>query len=252
MKGFLTRTALAAAAFACVGAANATVIDFENVDTSAAPFAPLLSSFDVLTQNGLRFGAYDPNDPFGFGLVGSLTNGADSSTCLDGACPNGNSSNYLSVLNDALFYMNAGGAQLTLNGFDAAFLGAAGSAIPVGQTAFLAVEADRADGSYAVGFYALGGAASNGHTTFQSFLASAPAFYQGTGTLTSGYVDSIYAYAYYCNPGTGSCSFDTSNKGQFAIDNISVSVTSVPEPAPWMLMSLGLGLAAAWRRRRSS
>jgi hypothetical protein len=254
MKSFWTKAALGAAAIICAGAAQAgtSVIDFESVNTSGMIAPPLVLDGDYMTQGAYTFGVYDvhnttPNADYS--LVGSLANGGDATTCLDGVCPRGNTSNFLETVNDGVFFLSAGGTKMTLGSFDAAFLAPAGVTLSSGTAAFLAVEADRSDGTYAVGIFALSGP-SSGNTSFASYLASNAQIIGGSGTLTSGNVTSLYAYAYYCNPTTGSCSFGSSDRGQFALDNLSV--TAVPEPSSWLLLVAGLGaLGVASRRRRS-
>lgn len=258
MKSFWTKAALGAAVIACAGAAQAAVINFEHVDTSGALAPPLVLDGDYMTQGTatqgvFTFGIYDPHNTSPFpdnSLVGSLVNGGTPSSCLDGVCPRGNTSNYLEAYNDGIFFMNHGGDKLTLSSFDAAFLAPAGVSLSSGTAAYLAIESDRSDGTYAVGIFALTGP-SSGNTSFASYLAQNATIIGGSGTLTSGDVTSIYAYAYYCNPTTGSCNFGTSDRGQFALDNLSVS--AVPEPSSWLLLAAGLGaLGVASRRRRSA
>ena len=251
MKSFWTKAVVSAAAILCAGAASAvTNIDFESVDTSGLPFPPLLTDRDYVTQSGYFVGAYDPNNsgaPNG-ALVGSLMNGADSSTCLDNICPAGNATNFLAATNDGFVFIGAlDNSTLVLNSFDAAFIGPF-AGLPSSTVAFLAIEADRTDGTYAAGYFPLLGP-SGGTTSFTTFNpADATLFAGSTGTLTSGHIDALYAYAFYCGTG-GSCSAATSDKAQFALDNIMIGV---PEPGNWLLMTLGLGaLGAASRRRRS-
>ena len=251
MKSFWTKAVVSAAAILCAGAASAvTNIDFESVDTSGAPFAPLLSDQDFVTQSGYFVGAYDPNNsgaPNG-ALVGSLMNGADSSTCLDNTCPAGNSTNYLGSVNDGFVFIGAlDHSTLVLTSFDAAFIGPF-AGLPSSTVAFLTIEADRADGTYAAGYFPLLGP-SGGTTSFTTFNpADATLFAGSTGSLTSGNITRLFAYAFYCGTG-GSCSAASSDKAQFALDNITISV---PEPGSWLLMTLGLGaIGVAARRRRS-
>ena len=256
MKDFWTKAVLGAAALLCVGAANATLIDFENVDTSTAPLAGLgiLTDQDYVTQGGYAFGAYNPNNgglPDG-SLVGALLNGSDPSQCLDGACPTGDSTNYAASLDDGFLFIAGNGKQFGVGSFDAAFLQPDGVTLPSGLVAFLAIEGDRADGSYIVDLFPLlGPNKTTGLTAFSSFNTANGIFNGGTGSLSDNNFVSAFAYAFYCDPAGTSCSLASSNKGQFAIDNIGINA-AVPEPSDWLLMTFGLGaLGALVRRRRS-
>ena len=235
MKSFFAKTALAAATVLCVGAAQAGVINFESVDTTDAPFAPLINNGAAVTQGQFLVGAYDgtgSTDPGA--LVGSLIGGSSGGACDTSSliCPGGNPSTYFAVLNTGVAFVQGSG-PLTLTGFDAAFIA---PTTGVGANAFglLVVEGDRAD------------------TSFSSFLASDATyglFGGSTGTLDSGdFVDYQFLEFYCSSSSLGSCALDRSNLGQFGLDN----VTFVPEPSSWLMMALGLaGIGAAARRRRS-
>jgi hypothetical protein len=259
MKRFLS-IAIAAGTFCTIvapGHAQTTTIDFEHVDTTKAPFAPLLTDHDYVTQSGYYFTTLNGNNISGvpdFSLVGALFHGADSASCLNGQCPTGNTTNYIGAVNDGMIgFGQLGGGNIVLSSFDAAFLSFDGEA-PTAMPAYLAIEADRADGSFALRIFELGPVGAGGTTGFQTFQASGGQALVGTGTLTSGDVTAIFAYAYYCDPATGGClAFDT-NKGQFALDNIVVNVapvTAVPEAATWAMMLAGFGgIGGALRRKR--
>ncbi len=80
---FCNFLAAIAALVASVGAidARASVIDFENVDTTNAPFGGLITGGDYVTQGGYFFPGLE-FDGISGSLVGALVNGADAGTCL--------------------------------------------------------------------------------------------------------------------------------------------------------------------------
>ena len=118
MKSFFARTALAAATVLCVGAAQATVIDFENVDTTNAPSAPLFGNLDYVTQGPLLVQLYDGTGSTDYSLVGSLIGGSSGGTCDSSlVCPTGDNSTYLAVTNTGAAFI-AGNGPLTLMSFD--------------------------------------------------------------------------------------------------------------------------------------
>ena len=249
MKNFRLQAVLGAAALACAGAAQAVMINFETVDTTYAPFAPLLADKDALVQGAYYVQTQDVNS--GGGLIGQLSNGSDSTSCLNGTCPTGNSSSFLSVYNDGIVDIaRLSGAAIVFDSLDAAYIAAPSN--PTGSTVYLAIEADRVDGSYAAFYYGLSGTGA-----FQTITAAtAGTRLGGTGSLTSGTVTDLFVYSYFCNGGTGSCGAFKTDLGQFAVDNIALdvpAVTAVPEPAEWALMAGGLAaVAAATRRRRAA
>jgi hypothetical protein len=249
MKKFFAQAALGAAALFCVGAANAYVIDFDGATPTGAPFAPLLSDWDSVSQGPFTVGAYNPNNPDystpDFSLVGSLVGGASGGGCLDDRCPGGNATTYLASVNDSFVYLYDGGLGMKLSTFDAAFLGPVSTST---TAAFLVFETDRSDGTYDSGYFSLK-INKDGSTPFSHYWIGDATMFTA-GSLTGGdNITNIFAYTYYCSTGSG-CSLAASNRGQFGIDNINVS--SVPEPSSWLLMGLGLvGVAAQVRRRRS-
>ena len=260
MKRFLTQS-IAAAALICAGSAHADVIDFENLgDQSAhAPYGylngtswgGLMADGDYVTQGNYFINTQDANN--GGGLVGQWSNGSDPTSCLDGVCPTGNTTGFLSVFDDGLVHVgNNSGTSVLFSSAQVAFLKASGDA--VGTTGmYMAVEADRADG------YAVWAVPVTGVGSFVNLTATAAGGLVGgqllgstgaSSSLTAAGVTDLFFYAYYCNPTSGSCSAFKTNKGQFAIDNIALDVTAVPEPSQWLLMLAGLGAVGAIARRR--
>jgi hypothetical protein len=240
----LLRSALAGAlALLFAGTAHAYVIDFENVVLASAPFAPLLADGDYVTQGAYFINVQDVNH--GGGLVGALSSGLDSGSCLDGVCPKGNTTNFLSVLNDGIAHVGLqSGSPLVFGGVSAAYIAAQDA--PAGSTVYLAVEADRADGSYASFYYPL-----SGNSAFVNIGATGGTYLGGSGKLTDGKVTDLYFYGYFCNGKTLSCSSFSTNQGQFALDNITLAA-AVPEPETYALLFAGLVLTGVAVRRKKA
>ncbi len=255
MKRFFAKTALAAATVLCAGVAQAAVIDFENVDTSGATLPPLIANLDIITQGPFLLQGFDGTGTGDLTLVGSLIGPKSGGSCDPSTilCPTGNNTDYYAVTNTGALYMQGAG-NITLTQFDAGFIAPAGG-VPSGAFGLLAVEGDRADGSYAIGAFTLNGPGASGTTAFSTFQAADAIdglFGGTTGTIGSGDFVDYQFLEFYCSTGSlGSCSLDHSNLGQFALDNITFA-GAVPEPSSWALMALGIaGLGAAARRRRS-
>ncbi|MCK9684758.1 NF038120 family PEP-CTERM protein [Scleromatobacter humisilvae] len=253
MKSLFAKTALAAATVLSVGAAQASVIDFENVDMSGLSFAPLVSNNEILTQGPFFMQGYDGNGSSDPGLVGSLIGPKSGGSC-DGAgiaCPTGDSTDYYATLNTGVLYMQ-GPHDMTLTQFDAGFIAPAGG-VPNGAFGLLVVEGDRADKSYAIGAYKLSGPDASGSTSFSTFQAAGAMndlFGGTTGTIDQGGFADYQFLEFYCSSSSlGSCSLDRSNLGQFALDNVTFAV---PEPSSWALMAFGLAVVGSAARRRRS
>lgn len=201
--------------------APATVIDFENVDTTYAPFGGLITGGDYVTQSGYFFQGLE-SDGISGSLVGALINGADPSTCLSDQCPAGNATNYIAALDDGIIgFGKLDGSKTTLLSFDAAFL-TSPDASSIDVPGLLAIQTNFADGSYSNAFYNLGAIGKGGTTAFQTYqVANARA------------AISFYAFAYRCDA-AGMCKAFQTNEGQFAFDNIrfdDAAAVAVPESA---------------------
>lgn len=236
MKHLLKKSALAAAMLASLGSAHAATVNFEDpVDF------PLFWNGDEFSQQGFAFAPQNLADD-AEGMVGAIV---DNSSCATVLCPTNNGTQYLAAINDGIVRMRAdNGAAFSVTSFDAAFLGASGETLP-GVAGLLRVEYDRADGSYILMQYLLPGPVG-GQLGFNTFAAASGTKVGGTGTFTGTFTQAFF-YGFTCNT-TGNCNAFTTNKGQFALDNINV--TAVPEPSQWALMGLGLAAVGAFARRR--
>lgn len=240
MKKFLLRMAAGAATLACIGAAQATVLTFDGLAPS--PLAlnmPLLGHNDEFYQSGYWFDPFsnDPNAVDG-DLVGAIVNGADvANTCSGVVCPTNNSTNFYTALNDGVLAVGRiDSALFKLTGLQASFVGASGDAFPAGVTLLLRAQGVKADNTSTTADIQLPGPV-NGVFSFNSYAYSA--------AFANTEFQYVFLFGLACNAG-GSCSAFTSDKGQFAVDNISV----VPEPGQWLLLGLGLAALAPLARRR--
>jgi len=143
------------------------------------------------------------------------------------------------LLNDSVLVVGRNdGSPFKMLGLSASFIAASGDVVPPtagalqAQGVKLGVGFVDADPIFLPG--PVGGQYSFSDYTFNSSFASTD-------------FDYVFLFGYSCNAG-GNCSAFSTNKAQFAIDNISV----VPEPAQWLLMGLGLAALGAVVRRRAA
>jgi len=158
MKKFLTQVAIGAAALFSVGAANASyVMDFESgVNYTNAPFAPLLADGDYLIQG--NFFANTQDYAADGGLVGGMSSLAGGG-CLNDVCPTNSTGTFMSVLNDGIVHFGSlVDSTVSITSLSAAYI--AGTSAPTGSYVLLAVEGDRANGTYAASYFQLSGSSA--------------------------------------------------------------------------------------------
>lgn len=241
MKKLAMGAVAAAALVACLGNAQAAVITFEeSLDSPLALMAPFFGNGDEFYQNGFWLDPFSnaPGAQLG-DFVGAVVDGSDPGTCVTLKCPVNNATHYYTSVNDgvlALGRMDQTGFKV--NGFDASFLGAGVSTLPA-VAGLLRLQGVLADGSSLTQTYLLDGADAAGNLNFGT--------YQTAGAFRSTEFVLLFAFGFVCND-IGNCNAFSTNQGQFALDNIDISV--IPEPASLALATLSLGLMGAVHRRR--
>lgn len=228
--------AMLGAALAYAPAAMADVITFNNLDNQ---FVGHGDSFDFANFSLTGISNVPGASPGE--LVGAIFNGSDPASCGQ-ACPTNNPNNYYAALNDGYVSLDPlkAGTSFSLQGFDASFIGYAQGASYPAVAGLLRVQGFYADGSSLYETYQLGGPVA-GSFQFQHFDTST--------NFSSQRFESLAFFGFTCNT-TGSCNAFNSNKGQFALDSI---VVSVPEPSTYAMMLLGLaGIGFVARRRKQA
>ncbi len=238
----LRKTFLNATTAALLGAAALTMpaqateivkINFEGA-------SGLVGGDDFIQQNGMTIGFYDPYGASG-SFVGLFADGTDPQSCFAGACPVNNASTYYAALNDSYVDItNSNNFSFRVNSFDASFIG--GSSVLSSYPAlpgFLRIQ----------GFFASGGSA------YEDYALYAPGpggFEFGSYNTSAAFAKNMFVevaiFGFACNA-VGSCNAFTTDRGQFALDNISLTV---PEPSTQMMFGLGLlAMLTSVRRRQA-
>lgn len=214
-------------------AAMAGVIDFNNFDNTFVGHSDYFETGGFRLTGESNVAGANPGD-----LVGAVLDGSDRYSC-DIACPTNNSSNYYAALNDGILFLEASqpGGLVSVQGFDASFIGHAQGISYPAVSGLLRLQGFYADGSSVYETYQLGGPIG-GNFQFQHYDTSA--------SFGSQQFASVAFFGFSCNT-AGSCSAFSTNKGQFALDNI---VASVPEPSTYAMLLLGLGAVGFAARRR--
>lgn len=218
---------------AAVAPAQATVLDFDDA------FALVLHG-DVILEDGFVVQGLSnaAGATWGADFVGMTADGTDPTSCLGGNCPANNPTTYYAAVNDGLmWFANTNGHSFNIQSFSASFLGNSQTTYPT-TPGYLRLQAFRANGSYVLADFALGGLV-NSKFRFNNYVT--PAAFAAIPFVE------VYAFGYSCAPG---CVAFGSDRGQFGIDNIDLHV--IPEPATGAIFGLGLlGLGAFARRRKA-
>jgi hypothetical protein len=200
-----------------------TVIDFEDPALS-----PIYFAGESFSQSGFTFSVgYDA------ALITSLDLG-------DPTSPGGNATKFYQQLNEGYLVMTrADGKTFSLDGYSAAF-------VPLNPAS-----------SQTTAIVAVGYGSGGAFVDYTAFLYAPVSggrypFFDYGGALNFGGMTNLAEVDFYSCPVVGgglSCSTALANNGQFALDNINVTV-SVPEPANAALLTVGvLGLALRAKRR---
>ena len=88
-------------------------------------YAGLVGHGDTFDEDGYLLTGLSNAAGAGLGdLVGAVVDGADPFSCVNGACPTGNPSQYYSALDDGILYLEASnGSSFHIKSFDAGFMG---------------------------------------------------------------------------------------------------------------------------------
>lgn len=212
----------------------------------AASFSPVLHATVIDFEGDALTGLYFPGDSFtqnGFRMTQGFDAGfVDVGTGLAPVAPTNNSTQFYFNSNDGdLLLQTVSGDPFSLNGFSAAFVPIANSNNPP-QTIGIVALATTMTGAQFGTFFGFGDTSASNHGYPFLTFSSAIDFGKFTNLRSVDF--------FTCANVNGSlCTTPTKNNGQFALDNVNVTV--VPEPETFALMSLGLVAIAAIRRRRS-
>lgn len=216
--------------------AYADTLDFESLKPGPVGYS------DVLEQKGYLFiGDSALSDALPGDLVGGIMNGSRPAECLRLNCPTNNSSNYYAGLDDGVTILaRADNKAFSLLSLDASAIASnLGSPLPM-VPGLLRIQGMRADHTYETFDIELH--ARGKDVMFESF---------DTGAFGSQQFVAMAFLGFSCDY-DGNCLAFENNQGQFALDNLNVSISAVPEPSGIAMMGAGLMFIGAVARRRKN
>ena len=229
----------AAISAAAVVPAQAAIIDFEKLLGPVGHNQTMLEEGYRLTGWANLLTAVETD------LVGAVLDGSDLETCVSRTCPTNNTTHYYAGLNDGLLSVQSPGVVGTvkLSSFQASYIGDNALSYP-SVAGLIRVQGWRPNGTSLSQTFNLAGPTTGSFKFAQFTMASAFA--------TTSFAE-IAFFGFTC-AASGSCSAFSTDRGQFALDNLNVTaMVDLPEPATGLLLGLGLiGVAASARRRRQA
>lgn len=211
--------------------AQAAVATFDDVD------APFNMFFDEpFVSGGLTF------TTVGLGIVDTAEAFADF-----GNAPTNATSKFFAALNDGGLNLSvASHEQFYVNGFDFAFIPAVAGFFQDGDVpGALVAFYETIGGLHAYETFLFSPSDANGLFAFSSVGAGGLGLLAGEALRSLTFMACVFV-------GDG-CYIQSTNQGQFALDNLDVRVASaVPEPGSLALFGLGLVLMAGASRRRTT
>lgn len=216
--------------------AFADVLDFESLAPRGIGFTDVVDYKGYLLRGDSGFDDSLPGD-----LVGGIINGSSPTGCIGLYCPLNNKTTYYAGLNDGVMLLSRGDNQaFSLQSLDAGFIGNVQGPLKPEVPGILRIQGFRADHSFAL---------------LDIDLHSDEDGYYFTNTNTGAFGKeqfvSMAFFGFSCDF-SGDCYAFSTNEGQFAIDNLNLSVSAVPEPSGIAMLGTGVLLLGTIARRRKN
>jgi hypothetical protein len=214
---------------------HAEVLNFEGLQAQAVGYTDVVEHQGFTLKGESAFDDALPGD-----LVGGIMDGNRAGDCRWLACPMNPDGTYYAGLNDGVMLMSRQDHQaFSLKSLDASFIGAMQGGSTPELAGVLRIQGIRADNSYAL--FDIDLLEDHKQFYFENF---------STGDFGNEQFVSMAFFAFACDY-SGCSAFET-NQGQFAIDNLNVTMAPVPEPATYAMLGAGLLALGAMTRRRTT